>query len=523
MGTQADSQNKGTPSRLLVIATSIVVLAFCVLVGRYWHPYYGFTSLLQIDETDLPIAIHEIREHPIFIYAGANGYDADTYSQIAFHPFLRDPELARAISNLPYRARHILPGLIAWTLSDGNPHRIANVYSTLNIALWFILALLLWKILKVHDWRSWYAWTGFMFSAGVLFTVRLALTDLLAVTLLAASLLALERSRPRFALGILAVAGLARETILTGIVAFWNGPWIGANAWRKNLPRLAVAVVPLAAWMAYVRWVAGPSPEGFGNLTWPVYGYLQKWSDTLKGYDPATPYLWLNTTTLLALVALTVQVVYLLGCPQKNDPWWRVGILGVAMMALFSKAVWEGHPGAAVRLLLPMSLAFTVLVVRRRASWSWIILGNLSLFSGLLAFQHPSREPREVGAGRIKSMSYILRMGPDSYLTERTWKHTWDWSSKSADLSIQIQPPTQSVYNLHFGIRAATPRRIEVKQDGVLLWKGLVGTKRQEIDLSGVISGAIPVHFESSEPPLAEGANGAGRLLGFAVYDPFLD
>src|SRR5206468_1019279 len=102
------------------IAGGLAVAAFAVLAGRFWHPYYGFTKFVQLDEADARSGIHEIREHPVFVYEGFNGYDAAAYTQIAFHPSLDSPELQPAIGNVPYRARRILGSALAWLLAAGN-------------------------------------------------------------------------------------------------------------------------------------------------------------------------------------------------------------------------------------------------------------------------------------------------------------------------------------------------------------------------------------------------------------------
>lgn len=53
-----------------------------------------------------------------------------------------------------------------------------RVYAGLNLAVWAGLAALLWRIFPGATWRETLAWGGVLFSAGVLHSVRLALTDL---------------------------------------------------------------------------------------------------------------------------------------------------------------------------------------------------------------------------------------------------------------------------------------------------------------------------------------------------------
>jgi hypothetical protein len=92
----------------------------------------------------------------------------------------------------------------------------------LNLGIWLLFAGLLWRLLPVSDGRSWVAWAGLLFSAGALHVARLGLTDLLAVTLLALAMQQAERQRPWAALLVVALAGLARETALLGVVALWR-------------------------------------------------------------------------------------------------------------------------------------------------------------------------------------------------------------------------------------------------------------------------------------------------------------
>ena len=50
----------------LRLAGCVAVACFAVLAGRFWHPYYGFTKFIQLDELDARNGIHEVRENPVF-------------------------------------------------------------------------------------------------------------------------------------------------------------------------------------------------------------------------------------------------------------------------------------------------------------------------------------------------------------------------------------------------------------------------------------------------------------------------
>lgn len=498
----------------------VAVVAFAILAGRFWHPYYGFTKFVQLDEADARNGIPEIRAHPVFVYAGFNGYDGAAYTQIAFHPLLDASELQDAVGNVPYRARRILGSALAWLLARGDPARIAGTYAGLNIAVWLGFAALLWRVLPVTDARSWLAWAGVMFSAGALHAVRLALPDLPAAALVAAAIAFGERGRSAGALSSLAAAGLARETALAGVVGLWRGPWRSWPAWIRNAARSLVVVLPLLLWITYIRWKVGPADQGFGNFTWPVIGWFEKWSNTFADFARQPDFRWLNTTTLLALIALTAQAIYFLSRWRRDNPWWRVGMSGVAMMALLGTSVWEGHPGAATRVLLPMSVAFAVFAVRERARTVWVIAGGLSVFSGALALWHVPEDPRELAAGRFGSGAYIVRIDAGWYGLEREGRKAWAWSAHEGRLAIDTSTTKTASVQVRLKLRALAPRELQISDAHSELWRGTVGTKTEIVEIATTLheQRRLALTLRSDALPVKESEGAGARALGFAVY-----
>lgn len=55
-------------------------------------------------------------------------------------------------------------------------------------------------------------------------------------------------------------------------------------------------------------------------------------------------------------------------------------------------AVWEGDPGAATRVVVPMTVAFNVLLPRFRWVWPLWVLGNASAVHRVEEIQPPSPE-----------------------------------------------------------------------------------------------------------------------------------
>lgn len=505
---------------MLVLGAGAVLIAFVWLVARFWHPAYGFTKFIQADSSDEAVAIHEFRDAaPVFFYEGNNGYDGGTYAQIAFDPLLESPELPTAVGVLPYRARRILGSWMAWGLSLGQPERIAHVYAALNIGVWFFFAAVMWRLLAVRDAYSWCAWAPLVFSAGALHSVRLALTDLLSTTLLAGAMLLHERGKSRGALGLLALAGLARETTLGAVAGLWRGPWFSASVWRANLAKALLVALPLTAWMLYILWKIGPASQGIGNFSWPVGGLVDKWVSTFRDFGRHPDFTWLIATTLLATFALTAQAIYLLICRRVEDPWWRIGLFEVVMLLWLGTPVWEGNPGAATRVLLPMGVAFAVLTVRQRSGWLWLIAGNLTVFSGVLALwhvPHDARDLREFSAGS----SWIIQVGPGWYPREEAKHHTWTWSTQGGALDVDTWPRSGAPVTVRLGLRAPSPREVEVRAADRVLWHGEIGAINHFITVSGVPRGHTRLEIHTAAPPVRESPNSDARQLGVAVTDP---
>ncbi len=533
------SRTGGRGWRLIAL---LAVAVFLGLILRFWNPVYGFTAFLQLDSTNDDVKIAAFRELPVYVYRDTGGYDGLYYAQIAYHPLLNSPELPRAMDNFAYRARRILPPALAWILAAGQRAWIVQVYAVLNVIAWLFLALILWRLLAVGDLRAWLAWAGLLFSAGALASVRLALTDLVALTVLAAGMLALERRRPGWAIGFLAAAGLARETSLLALPGFWerrderghdaefdlggrgqiprhdpffNSPFLSGI----NVRRTLCAAAPFAAWLIYVRWRVGPAEQGWGNFTWPLAAFVEKWRACLVAVrtlsDPV-----LAWTTLLATAGVTAQALYILVRPRVEDAWWRLGAAYVVLSAFLGTAVWEDFPGAALRVLLPLNLAFNVLATRRRTSLAWLIAGNLTVFSGLLTLRDVPFDPRGLAAVRQDGVACVAREGTGWFGGEHTSRHTWAWSSGPAEVEFETWPHDNGLLRLNFSLRSLAPRTVVIRQGGREVGRIALGTSKvpATVDVA-VTAGKAVVHFDTPTPGVPEGRGPDARVLAFALYD----
>lgn len=501
------------------LAAFVALAAFLGLVARFYHPVYGFTVFYQLDAPNDDLKIRAFRELPVYVHRDTGGYDGLYYAQLAHDPTLRDPELRQAIDDFPYRARRILAPALAWVIGVGQPAWIVPTYSLLNVALWLLLAALLWRILEVQNARGFLAWFGVLFSAGALGSVRLALTDNLALLLIAAALYASERWHGRLAIALLAASALARETALLAVLALCKSPWLSP----KNFARLLLAAAPLGLWLIYVRVQAGPGNPGWGNFTLPGAGLLEKLRASLAALATVAdkPLAW---STLLALVALLAQAAFFATRLRLDDRWWRLGAAFSTLMLFLGTAVWEGHPGAATRVLLPLQLAFNVLAHRARAPLTWLLLGNLSVFAGLLSLRDVPRPAQELVAQRLGSTSAIIRFDSDWFGPESDRRHSWLWTQNRGTLHLETFAASPPPLRLDFALRSLAPREVTVHLDGRPLLRAAVGPQlsRHSVTLPAPLPRHARLEFSTDTSGILENSAPGARTLAFALYDPQL-
>jgi hypothetical protein len=497
------------------LAGAITVAVFVALVARFWHPVYGFTVFYQLDASNDAYKIAAFRDLPVYVHRDAGGYDGLFYAQIAHDPTLRDPGLARAMDDFPYRARRILAPALAWLFGLGQSKWIIHTYALLNVAAWLALAAIGWRLFDVNDARGWFAWAGVLFSAGALNSVRLALTDLLALLLVAAAMFATERARGRLSVALFASAALARETALVAVAALCKPPWLSP----KNLVRVLLTVAPLAAWLAYVRWRVGGGDTGWENFTLPGAGLAGKWREALAatGTVADQPLAW---AALLATLAVTVQAAYFMVRPQPSDRWWRIGASFTALAFFLGTAVWEGFPGAAARVLLPLQLSFNVLVHRTRAPLVWLVTGNLSIFAGLLALRDVPANPGRLVEQRLGETVAVVRFEPDWHGREEDWRHVWLWTEERGTFTIETTRPLARRVRVEFGLRSLVPRTVVLQFEGREIWRSEIDSElsRHAVRLPAIARHA-KLEFTTETPPVPESDDPDSRELAFALYD----
>src|SRR6185369_8156136 len=116
--------------------------------------------------------------------------------------------------------------------------------------------------------------------------------------------------------------------------------------------------------------------------------------------------------------------------------WCRVGATFAALMAFLAQPVWEGYPGAAGRVLLPMTLAFNILVPTVRRWLVLLIAGNLTVVAGFKEFTPPREFYSVTAPGEILADVKVTPSG-GWYGGENDGGLRWRWSREVAALRVR--------------------------------------------------------------------------------------
>ncbi|MCC7176772.1 MAG: hypothetical protein IT177_00100 [Acidobacteria bacterium] len=370
--------------QLLPHITVIVLVLWGV--ARFHQPENGFTSFIRFGQAFSGRAVPALGAVPHAVES-PYGYDAQFYAQLALDPLLQDPATVRAIDTPLYRARRVFLPWLANVLALGEPWYILQVYALLNVAAWLWMAWLLLRWLPPGSAAATAAWIAIMLSHGFMASMARALADGPSALIIALGVTAVHANRQWLAAAILGVSGLTRETNLLAAAALLPAEKPAPNRLVALAVQGLAVVAPLALWVAYlVSLGLPPEAAGAGNFAAPLVAYVNDW---IAAVEEARLYAsefdaWL---AVLTLVALTTQALALLWWRAWRDPWWRAGVGYVLLMLVLGPAVWEGQPSAVTRVVLPMTVAFNVLLPRGRWFWPLWILGNANLLHA----------PREMG------------------------------------------------------------------------------------------------------------------------------
>ena len=503
-------------ARVILLAAIATVLLFGWFVAGFYDRSTGLTSMLSIGDRTEAVAISKLREVPHHTYRHSYGYDGAYYVQIALSPLLNDPELPTAIDNLPYRARRILLSWTAWAFGAGQPEWIVEVFPFLNVAAWLALAWLLRRWFPLTSWDSFFRWSTFMFSHGMCMSVRHSLVDVPSLLLIVVAVLALERRRNLSAAVVLSLATLTRETSVLATVAFSGGDPRRPRTWIKRAALLLVVAAPLAAWLFYLRTKFTPSTgAGFNNFAPPFAGLAEKWVESIAALFEEV--VWpLDWATAACVLSLTVQCVFLLARWRPSETWWRIGVMFAFMAIFLSRPVWEGSPGAATRVLLPMSLAFNILVPRGRRWLPLLVAGNLTVFASLSEFNPPPRFFKIAAPAEVADSVSISDQG-HWYQVESRGSNTWRWASGNAGLTLENSSDQPLTVTIRGTISVLDRHReLALRLREQTLWSATLSGDDAAFSVTFTLPpGPSELLFTTPQP--APPADRDGRALAFSV------
>ncbi len=512
-------------SRALKPAYVGTVVLFLWICAQFYLPGKGFTYLVKFGSKESARYVPALKTINHYEESDTNGYDAQYYAQIAMRPWLSNRALGAAVDSLPYRARRILFCWTAYGLALGDQARALHIYAVQNIASWLLLAWLLLRWFPATSWGNFFRWFGVLFSFGLCFSVRGSLVDGPSLLLIALGMSLAERGRTWWAAAVLGLAGLGKETNVLAGAAFAPADPRAGRGWPRAIGQGLLVIAPLAAWLLVLKlWLGSGGDAGARNFDWPFAAYLNKWVEVaavFKTDDAGSIGLW----GVMILVALTAQWLFFILRPRWREPWWRVGVGYALLMVVLGDAVWEGYPGAAARVLLPMTLAFNILVPRARGWWFVLLLGNLTVFFSSDTLKPPGREsfvlagPRALRIAEPSGKTVEAVFSEQAwYLPERSRFDYWRWSRGPAELVLRNPHPFAVVANVAFDLKSNDERLVVVKQGERVLWAGGTVHTLRGVTLPGMRlePGDTVWKIETDKAP-AFPSNGDQRKVAFSL------
>jgi hypothetical protein len=483
-------------SPAVVLAYAAVVILFVGMFAQFYLPGQGFSYLIAFGGKNEPSRIAAMKGLNYYVQTDSDGYDAQYYAQIAMHPSLRDPELRSAMDSLPYRARRIFFAATAYVLGLGRPAWILQAYAVQNALCWLGAgrrAAALVSADRLGPIRA--LGRRFVFVRHVResaqcpdrwpeFAPHCAWRDV-------------RGARPPLAGRVHPGSGRARQgnqrARCGGSVASGGAALAAVRLWQGLL-----VVAPLGLWLVYLQWTVGPATDlGVRNFDWPLAAYVRKWGVVLPELFRAETWSYGLANagafwSLVMLVALTAQLLFLLLRPRPREAMWRIGLSFAVLMVVLGDAVWEGYPGAAARVLLPLQLAFNVLVPCGRKWWVVLLLGNATLFYAPAALEPPLSEGCELSGpngllvaadgGRVR-----VEFGAAWYGTEHLNSRYWHWSRGDADVRVFNPQRVPVLATLKFTLSSTDARNLRLAQlGGAELWRGPIADASTVVDLPAV-------------------------------------
>lgn len=301
--------------------------------------------------------------------AGSIGYDGQFVYAIAVDGL----DAASKLDNPAYRLQRILLPALAGALAFGQESLVPWTILAVNLfAVVFAAGLLAWWLAS-NKTSPWYALI-YPFYVGTVMAYSRDLTEPLMAALVIAGILAWESNRPIYAIALMALASLAKETALVFVAALAIHSLLKRDPLR--LLWASVSALPAILWQAFLAVEYSRIPFFSGppmSAIWPLAGILGQLS-----WDPGRLFAFL--TVAIPAVALTLSAMWRLGEDPTVLEWWLVLLNALALLFLPAD-VYDHimHAGRnAIGLVLSMVLCVPFLSAgHRRLAAVWLCAPSL--------------------------------------------------------------------------------------------------------------------------------------------------
>jgi len=330
---------------------------------------HGFTRLIQFGDQFDAVRLDSIDSDHTYTLQDSSGYDAQFYAQMAIRPLVNDTQIIQAVDNPQYRFRRILLSWIAYIGGHGNPTATLNAYALLNPLFWFLFSILLFKWLPPHSWKQFLCWAACIFNLGIITSIRLSLLELPGFFFVLLCVYLTDQNRPKLGAISSACSILTKDVFAINALVQWK-----TLTFRSYILTTIIAFVPYLLWLIYLSTLGLPINAGSGNFALPFHAL---WHEVMESLQMARQDRYSN---IIALLSLSIQSVYLLSHIHLNDALSRIALVNITLMTVLGESVWEGDPGAAFRILLPIGIIFNIKIIDAPNFWLLFLFGNASIY-----------------------------------------------------------------------------------------------------------------------------------------------
>jgi hypothetical protein len=290
--------------------------------------------------SDSPLLPVLTREIPNLVVFPGEGHDGQATYGVGLDPLLR--ERPPAVPDASYRYRRILMPLLGSGFGTIEGQPLLFALTTLNLigfALGCGAAAMIAESRRLSGWIT----VAALANVGIWLSLQTTTPDALAFGLMMLGVATALRGRSGIAAVFLASALLTKETY--AVVAVGLSAWEFTRQDREAAARYAMALIPAAAWSAYLAITLGEGMATGGNLSFPFVGLVQA-APLWPGTGPRDRIL-----TALTLVGLGLAVFVTV---RRGRGVWPFLIVPWVLLALVSSHwIWD-LGNNSIRSLAPL-------------------------------------------------------------------------------------------------------------------------------------------------------------------------